>query len=102
MLSAWLNTQVKVQRRASSSRNSLNEPSYGAEGSYPVAYATLDVRIEFWDKTMEWTEVGERIVPNQLYMYVEPEYTINPEDRITIISSDATPIVGQLYLVTAV
>jgi hypothetical protein len=51
---------------------------------------------------MEWTEAGERVVPKELDMYVEPTITIQPEDRVTITASDAAPIVGQLYLATAV
>ena len=102
MLSAWLNTQVKVQRRSAASRNALGEPSYGDESAYPTTYALLDVRIEFWDEQMQFTEIGERVVPTKLEMYVEPDSTIQAEDRVTILTSDAAAIVGQLYLVSSV
>jgi hypothetical protein len=102
MLAAWTTTTVTVQRRTAASRNALGEPDYGAEADYPTVYSGLQVRIEFVDEAMEWTEAGERVVPKELDMYVEPTITIQPEDRVTITASDAAPIVGQLFLVTTV
>jgi hypothetical protein len=102
MLAAWTTTTVTVQRRTAASRNALGEPDYGAEADYPTVYSGLQVRIEFVDEAMEWTEAGERVVPKELDMYVEPTITMQPEDRVTITASDAAPIVGQLYLATAV
>ena len=100
MLSPWLNTTVKVQRRSAASRNVLGEPDYGSESAYPSIYTSLDVRIEFWDEQMQFTEIGERVVPTKLQMYVEPDSTIQAEDRITILTLDAATIIGQLYIVT--
>ena len=108
MLAPWLNYQVTVTRRAAvPARNSLNEPGYGAESSWPAVYTNLAVRIEYPDLQMEFTETGERIKLPQssvsgVDMYVEPQYTIKPEDRVTVtVASDAS-LVGQLYIATAV
>lgn len=107
MISPWLNMTVKVQRRASSSRNALNEPSYGAEANYPVIYASIPTRIEYPSMAMVFTETGERVtLPESAtlgtQMFFEPNYTINPEDRITVLTSDDASIVGQLYIVMSV
>lgn len=108
MLSAWLNTQVTIQRRpAVPSRNSLGEPDYGTEASYPAIYTNLWVRIEYPDMQAQFTETGERIAlasgaASGVDMYVEPEFTIQPEDRVTITTSPDPALVGQLYLAHAV
>lgn len=62
ILSAWLNTTIQVQRRPSNpARNSLNEPNYGAESSYPTIYSGIWCRIEYWD---EKTDVSEYRMPS--------------------------------------
>jgi hypothetical protein len=103
MLSPWRNTTVTVQRRGTGlPRDALNEPNYGNESTWPTVYTGLAVRIEYVDEAMEWVQSGERVVPKQLDMYVEPDTIIQSEDRVTITGSDASPIVGALYIVTSV
>lgn len=107
MITPWTNYTVKVQRRTTSSRNALNEPDYGTEANYPVAYASISVRIEFPDQQTEFTETGERVkMPmsaiSGVDMYVDPAYTIAVEDRVTILTCDDASLIGQLYLVLAV
>lgn len=103
-----MNTQVTVQRRpANPVRNALGEPSYGEEADYPVVYTNLWTRIEYPDMIAQFTETGERIAlasgtASGVNMYVEPDYTIEPEDRITITSHPDPNLVGQLYLAHAV
>lgn len=108
MLSPWQNVQVNVLRRdPSAARNSLNEPDYGEETGWPVAYGNLWVRIEYPDEQLAFTETGERVqLPTSaaagVNMYVEPEITIKLEDRVVIASMDDRSLLGQLYIVTAV
>ena len=99
---------VNVQRRpANPVRDSLNEPAYGAEASYPVVYANMPTRIEFPGAQLQFTEAGERSVYPQSVvtgtdMYVDPDYTILVEDRITITQSDDASLIGQLFIVMSV
>ena len=88
-------------------RNVLNEPNYGDESTWPTVYTNLWVRIEYPDMQMEFTETGERVKLPQssvsgVEMYIEPTYTIQPEDRITITSCDDASLINQLYIATAV
>lgn len=97
-----------MQRRdANPSRNALGEPDYGDEADYPTIYTDLWVHIEYPDMVTQFNETGERVAlasgsSTGVDMYVEPEYTIKPEDRITITSSPDPNLVGQLYLAHAV
>lgn len=100
MLSAWLNAQVTIQRRASTSRNVLNEPDYGPEPNYPVVYALADVRIEFEQQRMGFTEGGERVDPSRVLMYIEDP--VLEEDRVTVISTDDPTLQGELFLIRTV
>ena len=112
MLAPWLNSTVQVQRRSSNpSRNTLNEPNYGAESSWPMIYTNLAVRIEYEPEKMQWTPTGERVNPNpsDFFMYVDDtnptdgtKTTVNIEDRVTILTADEPGIIGKLYIVTAV
>jgi hypothetical protein len=95
-----LNVTIQVQRRASNpGRNSLNEPAYGPESAWPVVYSNLACRIEYVDRTMQFTQTGERVVLDKTLLYVEPEITIHPEDRITITGTDAATESGAFYIV---
>jgi hypothetical protein len=53
---------------------------------------------------MIFTQTGERVTLNEsnTFMYVEPDYPIKSEDRITILTSDDSDLINQLYLVMAV
>jgi len=100
MLSAWLNSQITVQRRdKTSAPNVLGEPAYGNEAIWPTVYSNIDVRIEYNQAHMEFTEIGERVVPNDLEMYVEDGIEIEPEDRVIITQMDDPNLIDQLYIV---
>lgn len=77
----------------------MNEPSYGNDASYPVEYASIPVRIEFESEKMQFQTSGERVSQQRVYMYVEPQYPILEEDRITVLAADDATLVGQLYIV---
>lgn len=104
MLSPWLNMQVRVQRRpANPARNSLNEPAYGNESSYPVVYDMMWARIEYVEEQMVFTDTGERVkLSGQTALYVEADFLLKPMDRITIQTSDNPALIGQLYLIQTV
>jgi hypothetical protein len=100
MLSPWLNTQVKVQRRSGTARNALNEPDWGDESNYSVAYPNLDVRIEIIDEGMEFNETGERVTEQKTLMFYESGINIQPLDRITIVTTDDnTNFMGKYFIV---
>ncbi len=99
MLSPWLNCQVKVQRRAGVTRNALGEPDWGNEASYSVVYPSVWARIEIVEHVLEFTETGERVVEQNTYMFVEPDYQLEPMDRITVLTSDDPDLAGKLLLV---
>ena len=99
MLTPWLNITIKVQRRSGTTRNALNEPDWGDESAYPVVYASIYARIEVVDRNMQYTETGERVTETKTLLFFEPTYTILPEDRITVLSSNNSNIQNQLFLV---
>jgi len=107
MIQPWLNLTVTVQRRPSNpARNSLNEPNYGAESGYPVVYTNMPTRIEYPGEKMQFTETGERVaLPEGVFgveMFIDPSYTVLPEDRVTVTGSDDASLLNQRYIVMSV
>ena len=97
---------VKVQRRAELQvvgMNVLNEPSYGTDPNLPVAYASIDTRIDYEDFDLLYTETGERDNPGAgTYMFVEADIILRTQDRITILTSDNAEEVGKVYIIKQV
>ena len=99
---------MTIRRRdPSAARNSLNEPDYGDETTWPIIYSDRWVRTEYPDLQMQFTETGERIMlpssaASGVNMYVESDTTVLAEDRVIITSIDDATLINQLYIVTAV
>lgn len=112
MISAWLNSTVNISRRPTNpARNPLNEPSYGAESSYPVIYQSLDVRIEYDTQAVQWTEGGVRVNPDlrTTYMFVDDTISENgqkinilDQDRVVVITTDNPYFLNKLYIIVAI
>lgn len=106
MISPWLNMTVKVQRRGDPQligTNVLNEPSYGTDPNLPVAYASVDTRIEYDSYELLYTETGERVNPGGgTWMIVEPEIILKSQDRVTVLTSDDPEVVGKVYIIKEV
>ena len=84
MLSAIFNTTVTVKRRASTGRDSLNNPTYGAPtggAGWSTAYSNMPARLAFSSKAIQFAMTGERPTPNGV-VYYGPDYTLQAEDRI--------------------
>ncbi len=100
MILALLDEVVTVKRRntvASASRDSFNNPVYGAPTSgagWYTAYTNMPIRFAFSKKDVEFAPTGERIKPNGV-AYSTIDYTIFHEDRF--ITSN-----GVEYVVTGV
>jgi hypothetical protein len=100
MLAPWLNLQIKVQRRTQNSRNSLNEPDYGPEANYPTIYTSVWARIEYNSKSMAFTDTGERVtLGGNTIVMTEPDVKLQPEDRITILTTDDPEQLNKTYIV---
>lgn len=104
MLSFLTTHTVKIQRRAANPiRNTLNEPDYGAESTWTVAYASVPCRMDTHPRNPEYNETGERVdVGNEQFIYVEPEYILYPQDRVTILESSDPSEIGAFYIVNSV
>lgn len=85
MLNAVFNLKVTVKRRASiavASRDSLNDPIYGAPtASWDTVYTNMPARLAFGAKPLQFAPIAERITPSGV-MYIPQNYTIYHEDRI--------------------
>ncbi len=84
MIQAIFNTTITVKRRASTGRDSLNNPVYGAPTSgagWSTAYSNVPARLAFSSKQIAFAMTGERPAPNGT-VYIPPTYTIQVEDRI--------------------
>ncbi len=84
---AILNQVVTVKRRVSSGIDSLGNPIYGSPTqTWTVIYTNVPVRLAFSSTPTEFSPAGERITPNGV-VYMNPGYTILPEDRILVPNS---------------
>lgn len=84
MLAGILNSTVTIKRRASTGRDALNNPTYGAPTSgsgWSTVYTNMPVRLAFSTKIVNFAKEGERIQP-QGVMYFGTNYTIQQEDRV--------------------
>jgi len=85
MIPALLNTLVSVKRRADSStapRDALNNPVYGSPtDSWTIVYASMPARLAFTQKEIQFSPMGERVLPTGV-MYYGRDYHIKAEDRI--------------------
>lgn len=104
MLAPWLNLTVTIQRRAANpARNALNEPNYGAESGYTTVYSNIYGRIEYQPERVYWNESGERVnVSEGTFLFLEPDYIVKPQDRVTITTADNTDLINKLYIATAI
>lgn len=104
MLIPWLNQTIQVQRRTGTARNQLNEPDWGLESNYSVVYPAVPIRIEYVPEQVQWTLQGERVNPNQsqTFIFFEPQWLINIQDRVTFLQSDDPVLINRLYIVIAV
>lgn len=94
---AILNTLVNIERRTSTGRDSLNNPTYGKPTSgtgWNVVYRNVPVRLAFSSRGINFAVEGERVTPTGV-MYYNPGTVLLPEDRV--ITSD-----GIEYTVTDV
>ncbi len=97
MIPGLLNTTATVKRRASTGRDSLNNPTYGAPTSgsgWSTVYTNMPIRMAFSSKTLEFAQTGERPNPAGV-AYITADYQVQSEDRI--ITSDSIE-----YVVTSV
>jgi len=79
-----LNTTVDIRRRASTGRDALNNPVYGAPtdgAGWSVVYQNIAVRLAFSSKATNFANEGERITPTGV-MYYNSGPDIKPEDRV--------------------
>lgn len=93
MIQAIFNTIFTVKRRAdvgSASRDSLNNPVYGAPtASWTTVYTGMPGRLALNAKPLQFAATAERITPNGV-VYIPAGYTIYHEDRI--LTADTNPI----------
>ena len=83
---ALLNVTVTVKRRASTGRDSLNNPTYGAPTqTWNTVAQNVKVRFAFRGKDVKFSREGERIEPSGI-MYYNPGPDIRHEDRV--VTSD--------------
>lgn len=79
---------VTIKRRASTGRDSLNNPIYGAPTSgagWSTVYSGIQCRLALQTKQVRFAPEGERILPTGV-VYFNPGITLLAEDRI--ITSD--------------
>ena len=106
MSQGLLNSSVSIYRRASTGRDSLNNPVYGLPTGGPgwsLIYSNAPVRLAFSSKSLEFAQTGERPVPSGI-AYINASYTVLAEDRILTpdgIEYTVTSVVPG-YLVAAV
>ena len=97
MIQGLLNINVSIYRRASTGRDSLNNPTYGLPTSgagWSLIYSNVPVRLSFSSKNLEFAQTGERPIPAGI-AYINASYTVQAEDRV--VTSDSIE-----YTVTSV
>ena len=83
-----LNVTVSIKRRASTGRDVLGNPIYGAPTSgigWNTVYDGMPVRLAFSSKPIRFAAEGERVLPTGV-MYYNLPYALQVEDRV--ITSD--------------
>lgn len=106
MIQGLLNINVSIYRRASTGRDSLNNPIYGTPTSgigWSLIYSAVPVRLAFSSKALEFAQTGERPTPAGI-CYISASYSVNTEDRVVTpdgIEYTVTSVVPG-YLVAAV
>lgn len=92
MIGGIFNTLVTVKRRPSpsASRDSLNNPVYGAPtASWTTVYSDMPARFGLGGKPLQFAAPAERVTPSGV-VYIPPEFIVYHEDRI--LTSDVNPI----------
>jgi hypothetical protein len=79
---------VNVLRRnnTTASRDSLNNPAYGNPVNWNPVYMGIKVRILWSNKELIFEATGE-IVRHSGLIYVPPQYSLLPEDRILTVNT---------------
>src|SRR5271169_2009196 len=101
MLPLILTELVNVLRRQntqSASKDQFNNPSYGAPTTWASAYTGINVRVSLSGKKIKWAGTGELIYPEGIF-YIPTQYTIKPQDRIVIVTSQQGLTTGVEYIV---
>lgn len=84
MIQGLLNINVSIYRRASTGRDTLNNPVYGLPTSgagWSLIYSAVPVRLAFSSEMLEFAMTGERPDPAGV-AYINPQYIVQVEDRI--------------------
>lgn len=96
MIPGLYQDSVTVYRRTSTGRDSLNNPIYGTPVSgvgWFKIFTNIGVRLAFSDKLIDFSEQGERVIP-QGTMYAPPSYIIRQEDRVLTADNILYVVVG--------
>lgn len=83
---ALLNQIATVRRRASTGRDSLNNPDYGFPTGglgWSTVYNNIAIRLAFSSKPIRFAQEGERVQPTGI-IYLNTGPIIKPEDRVLI------------------
>lgn len=92
MIFGLFNTTVTVKRRASTGRDSLNNPIYGAPtdgAGWSTVYTGVPARLAFSSKAIQFAMTGERPKPSGV-VYYPPNFALQVEDRI--LTADSSTI----------
>lgn len=85
MIPGIFNEEITIKRRvslAAASRDSLNNPIYGAPtATWNTVYSNVPARLAFSAKPLQFAQTAERVTPNGV-VYIPADYTIYHEDRV--------------------
>ncbi|MGH2639218.1 MAG: hypothetical protein ACRDF4_08080 [Rhabdochlamydiaceae bacterium] len=106
MIPGYMTETVNVLRRtspysAAASRDSFNNPIYGAPPTWPIVYTNISVRVSLTGKKIRWEGTGETVHPEGV-LYYTTDHVLQPDDRIVIQTSLQGIGTGIEYIVASV